>query len=116
MNIMNILSLDGGGARGIITLKIIKEIIERANKITDKKLQITDLFDFYCGSSVGTLIIAALLMPDPLQPTKPKHNIDDILDMMIKKCPALFETSYFQNIRTLWGFRLPKYTYDTRVS
>ena len=37
MNIMNILSLDGGGARGIITLKIIKEIIERANKITDKK-------------------------------------------------------------------------------
>jgi patatin-like phospholipase/acyl hydrolase len=112
---MNILSFDGGGARGIITIKLIKEIIDRANQITQKNLHIIDLFDFYCGSSVGTLIIAALLIPDPTQPTKPKYNIDDVTEIMIKQCHSLFETTFWQNVRTLWGFWLPKYTNDTRI-
>jgi len=112
---MNILSLDGGGARGIITIKIIQTIVKIANKITGKTFQITDLFDFFCGSSVGTLIISVLLIPDPTDPKKPKYTIDNVLDMMIKKSPLLFETSFLQNLRTLWGFRLPKYLDDTRV-
>ncbi len=113
---MNILSLDGGGARGIITIVIIKEIMDRASSLIGKSLHITDLFDFYCGSSVGTLIISALLLPDDNDPLKPKYNIDDVLDIMVKKGPILFEKSYLQNLRTLWGLRLPKYIYDTRIN
>src|SRR5207253_1157613 len=112
---MNLLSLDGGGVRGIITLKILKSILERANQKTGKNLQIADLFDFYCGSSIGTILISALLVPDPNQPNQPKYNIDFIIDQIVKESPIIFTTSFFQDVQTLWGFRLPKYIDDGRV-
>ena len=31
--IVNILSFDGGGVRGVITIYILKEIIDRANRV-----------------------------------------------------------------------------------
>lgn len=109
---MNILSLDGGGIRGIITIKLIKAIIEHASKRASKVLHITDLFDFYCGSSVGTLIIATLLLK---QDNQLKYTVDEAYDLMIKTLTPLCETTWAQNLQTLWGFRLPKYACDHRV-
>ena len=73
-----------------------------------------DLFDFYCGSSVGTLIISTLLLPDPLNPTRPKYNVNDVIDITMKKCNYIFETTMWQNLWTMWGYRLPKYSHDMR--
>lgn len=111
---MNLLSLDGGGVRGIITLKILKEILARANKKTGRELHIADLFDFYCGSSIGTVIISALLLPDPENPSKPKYSIDDVIKQIEVESPIMFSCSIWQDIQTLWGFRLPRYINDSR--
>ena len=111
---MNILSIDGGGARGIIPLLLLKEIVDRASQKTKTKLNVVDLFDFFSGSSIGTLIISSLLLPDPLDQTKPKYSIDDIIDIFISDSQKFFDTTYLQNLRTLWGFRLPKYDNDPR--
>lgn len=111
---MNILSLDGGGVRGVISIKILKEIMDRVNKMATLKLNIPDIFDYFSGSSIGTVIISALLIPHPNDPSKPKYDTDDVLKLIIDKSGKLFELEYFQNVRTLWGFRLPKYINDYR--
>jgi patatin-like phospholipase/acyl hydrolase len=50
-----ILSLSGGGIRGLITLKILCRIEE------DLGISIAETFDLYVGTSIGSILTAALL-------------------------------------------------------
>lgn len=54
-----ILSLDGGGIRGILTLTILKEIEYRTGKT------ILELFDFFAGTSTGGIICLGLTKKQP---------------------------------------------------
>ncbi|KAL0353241.1 UNVERIFIED_CONTAM: Phospholipase A I [Sesamum angustifolium] len=49
---LRILSMDGGGMKGLATVKILKEIEKRTGK------QIYELFDLICGTSTGKLVFA----------------------------------------------------------
>lgn len=55
----NVLSIDGGGIRGIIPAMVLAEIEER----TDKKIY--ELFDLIAGTSTGGILALALTRPDP---------------------------------------------------
>lgn len=56
-----ILSLDGGGIRGLISVEILAKI-EQELRVREKKplLVLADYFDFIAGTSTGALIAAAL--------------------------------------------------------
>lgn len=67
-NSVSILSIDGGGIRGIIPCKILDEIKQNideklSSNIFDSNVHIHEMFDFYAGSSTGGLIIMSLLCP-----------------------------------------------------
>ncbi len=111
---MNILSLDGGGARGLITLLILKEILKRSQTRIGKPLQVIDLFDFYSGSSIGTVIIAGLLTPHPDQTDRPKYSVDDLIEKIRAGATQMFSVTTYQNMVTMWGLRAPKYADDKR--
>ncbi|KAK4398970.1 Phospholipase A I [Sesamum angolense] len=51
---LRILSMDGGGMKGLATVKILKEIEKRTGK------QIYELFDLICGTSTGGMLAVAL--------------------------------------------------------
>ncbi|KAK4439318.1 Phospholipase A I [Sesamum alatum] len=51
---LRILSMDGGGMKGLATVKILKEIETRTGK------QIHELFDLICGTSTGGMLAVAL--------------------------------------------------------
>ncbi len=53
-----VLSLDGGGMRGLIQLEILFEI----EKLTGKR--IVDLFDWIIGNSIGGIMALALVYAD----------------------------------------------------
>lgn len=50
---VRILTLDGGGIRGILELEVLRRILEKVNL----DLQISDLFDLVVGTSTGVLKI-----------------------------------------------------------
>ncbi|KAL2495360.1 Phospholipase A I [Forsythia ovata] len=51
---LRILSMDGGGMKGLATVKILKEIEKGTGK------QINELFDLICGTSTGGMLAVAL--------------------------------------------------------
>ena len=77
----NILSLDGGGIRGLISSSVVKEIEKYAFKFaTDNGYEVPkyegregvvamkDLFDMTAGTSTGSIISSALVYPDKVHP------------------------------------------------
>src|SRR5207248_4922041 len=65
-----ILSVDGGGIRGIIAAQILVAIEDRTGQ------PICELFDFLAGTSTGGIIVLGLTKPGPLgQPDKSARDI-----------------------------------------
>lgn len=59
-----ILSLDGGGIRGIISCIILRYIEEQLQKQDNSQNKLGDYFDLVAGSSTGGLITSIMLYPD----------------------------------------------------
>ena len=103
----NILSADGGGIRGIITIRILEEIEKRSGK------RIFELFDFCVGSSIATILISGLFCSDPADPTKALYSAEEIKNIIIKNGKKIFTTTYFRDVTNLWGLRGPKYSHKS---
>lgn len=97
-----ILSIDGGGVRGIIPARILQAIEERTGK------RIFELFDLVIGNSTGGLIALALLTPD--EQGGAKYSASDLVAFYQKKIPKIFSRSLFHSIKTAWGLWGPKYS------
>jgi patatin-like phospholipase/acyl hydrolase len=96
--IFRVLSIDGGGVRGIIPARILEEIEKRTNK------PISELFDLIVGNSTGGLLALGLTTPD--DKNKPKYTAKNILDLYLLNSKDIFSSSFFRNIATgngLWG-------------
>ncbi len=98
-----ILSIDGGGSRGVIPAAILK------NLEADIGGRCAQAFDCISGTSTGSLIAAALAMPDPDNLFQSKYLAKDILDMYIEEIPNIFANSFYYSIKSLWGWFGPKY-------
>ncbi len=58
-----ILTLDGGGVRGIVTIAFLKEIEKQLrNKTGNQNLVLADVFDQIAGTSVGSMIATMLAL------------------------------------------------------
>lgn len=84
-----IVSIDGGGIRGILPLLILKHIdqLARQNKFTDNFSQSIDLI---AGTSTGALISAGLVVTKNHENI---HSIDRLLEMYRDRGPQLFNLS-----------------------
>jgi hypothetical protein len=62
-----ILSIDGGGIKGLYSAGILKHIEESLQKKTgDNNVRIVDYFDLVCGTSTGGLIALAISLRKPM--------------------------------------------------
>jgi patatin-like phospholipase/acyl hydrolase len=84
MPTFNILSIDGGGLRGIIPLHILQQV----EALTGKRIQ--DSFDMIAGTSTGGLIAGCLTLRDEQDPAKPKFTIQQIADIYTSKGNIIF--------------------------
>lgn len=58
----SVLTLDGGGARGYLTLKILEHVEAYLNSLTGAALPLGARFDLICGTSTGGIIALALAL------------------------------------------------------
>jgi patatin-like phospholipase/acyl hydrolase len=95
--VWRILSIDGGGTRGIIPAIILASIEERTGK------PISQLFDLIAGTSTGGILSLGLIKPNA--EGKPSFSARDLCDIYEEQIPHIF-----LNPQSWWGNLLgPKY-------
>jgi patatin-like phospholipase/acyl hydrolase len=94
----NILSIDGGGIRGIIPATVLAEIEERADA------PVSSTFDTIAGTSTGGILAAALARPQRLSPPEPLYSAEDVIGIYEDDGPHIFESGAFS-----WGLASPTY-------
>ncbi|HSW76661.1 MAG TPA: patatin-like phospholipase family protein [Candidatus Saccharimonadales bacterium] len=101
---MNILSIKGGGCRGLIPLIFLKEFEKRTQK------SIHELFHYFGGCSVGSLIISSLLISDDIIKNNAKYTAHQSYDLFLKHAKTSFSWTYYSYITSMFGLIGPKYT------
>lgn len=84
MPTFRILSIDGGGLRGVVPLTILKKVEELTGK------PIWQSFDLIAGTSTGGLITSSLTMRDAHDPGQSKYSLDDILNIYLTRGREIF--------------------------
>lgn len=95
-----ILTIDGGGVRGVVAARILDEIEKRTGK------QIHEMVDIISGNSTGGIIALALVVPNGNG--KAKYSASDLVDLYMLRSQEIFPVSYWHKAKTgfgLWGAR-----------
>jgi len=96
---VNVLSIDGGGVRGIIPAYILDYIAGKTQK------PIHQLFDVIAGTSTGGII--ALGLGINRKGSDKPYTPADLLDLYVSKAAQIFPRSMFSRISMVFG---PKYS------
>lgn len=107
-----ILSIDGGGIRGIIPATIIRYIEEAIQiKTGNGGARIADFIDLMAGTSTGGILVCAYLAPaDGSQ--RPKFTAKEALNLYKERGGKIFELSFWQKVSSANGAVDEKYPAD----
>ncbi len=109
-----ILSIDGGGIRGIIPGQVAVSIEEKLQqKSGNPDAKIADYFDLIAGTSAGGILTCLYLFPDPENPTRPRWSAQDAVNFSIKSGRDIFKSSFWQTLTSLDGLVDEKYSSDS---
>ncbi|KAE8100639.1 hypothetical protein FH972_018517 [Carpinus fangiana] len=87
-NFISVLSIDGGGIRGLIPGTILSFLESELQKLDGEDARIADYFDVISGTSTGGLVSAMLTAPD--ENNRPLFAAKDIKDFYLNHCPRIF--------------------------
>ncbi|KAI3785050.1 hypothetical protein L1987_44160 [Smallanthus sonchifolius] len=86
---ITILSIDGGGIRGIIPAVILDYLESELKRISENdEASLADYFDVVAGTSTGGLVTAMLTAPN--KDNKPLFAAKDIVGFYKDNCPKIF--------------------------
>jgi patatin-like phospholipase/acyl hydrolase len=83
------LSIDGGGIRGLIPAMLL----DKLESVTGKT--IPDLFDVVAGTSTGGILALALTLRDERQPSRPKFRASDMVRLYKEEGSKIFAKPKF---------------------
>ncbi|KAG7532895.1 Patatin-like phospholipase domain [Arabidopsis thaliana x Arabidopsis arenosa] len=107
-DLVTILSLDGGGVRGIIGGVILANLEKHLQEIDkDESVRLADYFDVIAGTSTGGLMTAMLTAPN--KSGRPLYAAKDIVPFYLEESPKIFYGSKWWVPSTLWRLFRPKY-------
>lgn len=97
-----ILSVDGGGIRGLISALVIEEIEARLSVKVGHPARMAEYFHLFAGTSTGGLISLALTSPAEV-------SASDLASFYTEDGPKIFSRSLARKLGSLWGLTGPKY-------
>ncbi|BET31273.1 MULTISPECIES: patatin-like phospholipase family protein [Wolbachia] len=89
-----ILSVDGGGIRGIIPAIILAEIEKRTRK------RVAEIFDLMAGTSTGGIVVAGLCRKD--ERGNPQYSANDLVEFYQKYGAYIFKSSFLRRSIFSW--------------
>ncbi|KAF3772384.1 Patatin-like protein 2 [Nymphaea thermarum] len=89
--LITILSIDGGGVRGIIPGTILSFLEPQLQELDGENARLADYFDVITGTSTGGLVTAMLTAPGP--DNRPLYAAKDIVPFYLDNCPKIFPGS-----------------------
>lgn len=85
---ITVLSIDGGGVKGIIPGTILAFLESRLQDLDGPNARIADYFDIVAGTSTGGLIGTMLTAPN--KDGRPMYAAKDINNFYFEQCPKIF--------------------------
>ena len=96
-----VLSIDGGGIRGIIPAMVLAEIERRTGKTT------SELFDLVAGTSTGGILALGLTKPGP--EGKPQFRAERLIELYETEGRKIFSLPVWHRIHSVGGLAEEKY-------
>ncbi|GLT47009.1 hypothetical protein SLA2020_207320 [Shorea laevis] len=87
-NLITILSIDGGGIRGVIPGIILNFLESELQKLDGEEARLVDYFDVIAGTSTGGLMTVMLTAPN--EKNRPLFAAKDIKDFYLNNGPKIF--------------------------
>ncbi|MBW3587387.1 MAG: patatin-like phospholipase family protein, partial [Cyanobacteria bacterium 0813] len=108
-----ILSIDGGGIRGIIPAQVLLSLESKLQqKSGNPDAKIADYFDLIAGTSAGGILTCIYLYPDAENPTRPRWSAQDAVNFSIESGRDVFKSSFWKKFRSIDGLIDEKYPSD----
>lgn len=98
-----ILSIDGGGVRGIVPAVMLEQIEEQLQR------PIHEVFDMVAGSSTGGIIALSLATGSLTAADEPNYTAEEVVDLYINNSVDIFSASWTHKLSTMGGLLGPKY-------
>ncbi|KAH0684009.1 hypothetical protein KY289_021761 [Solanum tuberosum] len=100
-DLITVLSIDGGGIRGIIPATILSFLESQLQELDGSDARLADYFDVMAGTSTGGLVTAMLTAPD--ENNRPLYAAKDITPFYLENCPKIFpqKSGLFTPIRNI---------------
>ena len=109
-----ILSIDGGGIRGIIPGQVLVSLEDKLKKHTEnEEARIADYFDLIAGTSTGGILACIYLCPAIGSDSKrPNFSAEEAVELYFERGDEIFDLSQWQKIRSAGGLLDEKYSAD----
>lgn len=108
MKKVRILSIDGGGIRGILPGIIISRLENKLQKKSgNKNARIADYFDLLAGTSTGGILSLSYLIPD--KNGRPLLTAQESVDLYLDRGDEIFDVSLWQKAKSIGGIADEKY-------
>jgi len=110
---MRILSIDGGGIRGIIPGQILVTFEKKLQQLSgDEGMRIADVFDLVAGTSTGGILSCLYLCPDSAAPSRPMFTAEQAVNLYLQNGDDVFDLSVFKEMTSLGGLTDERYSAD----
>lgn len=110
MKKIRILSVDGGGIRGILPGTILAQLEKILQRVSNSERKLGDYFDMIAGTSTGGILSCIYLTPG--DDGKAKYSAQDAVDLYIKNGHTIFDRTTAQKISSAGGILHQKYSQD----
>ncbi|XP_058097035.1 patatin-like protein 1 [Magnolia sinica] len=101
---ITVLSIDGGGVRGIIPGTILAFLESKLQELDGEDARLADYFDLIAGTSTGGLVTTMLAAPD--KNNRPLFAAKDINEFYLENCPKIFpqnRSGVLSSVKRLFG-------------
>ena len=108
-----ILSIDGGGIRGILPGQILVSLEQKLKELDQNPTgRLADYFDLIAGTSTGGILTCIYLCPEKKNSKRPRFSAEEAVQLYLERGDEIFDISFLHRMRSVGGVLDEKYPAD----